>query len=341
MDSNQIWNLLGKYFAGEANSQERQAVEEWLAKSDENQRIYNLFKSAWDQKAEDNLVHNIATDKYWADTQRKLKGYDSKSKPAGLKSEKPMQKSFIKYAAAAVFIFFALLSGIFLYQNSDVSDLPKHVFKSDVGESLDLELSDGSEVVLAPGSKLSVSNDFNSSIREVSLEGEAYFSVERDTRKPFQIHTETSVTTVLGTKFNVSAYPENLFDEVIVIEGSVSVKKAEHDSDNQAFVLRKNDLAKIGERTDEIELINTVDTQTYLKWMEGIISIEDIPMSEVIKKLERWYPVNFSIQTEELANKKLTAEFSSKQSLTEILDAISLVLKIEYKRDQQEVIFYK
>ncbi len=234
-----------------------------------------------------------------------------------------------------------MFAGIFLYPFQDDAFSDGLVYKTEAGETLNLQLDDGSEVWLAPKSTLNVPADFNASTRKIQVIGEAYFSVESNQENPFWVYTKNSVTKVLGTQFNVKALADENSLEVLVTEGTVAVEKGSRDQNEEDIILQEGDLLQTDEQLSKYEVLRDVHTPTYLKWKEGMIHLDDLPLDRISNQLERWYPVEITLKSEELAYKKLTAEFSSDQPLEEILDAISLALNVEYKRDQGTVTFYE
>jgi ferric-dicitrate binding protein FerR (iron transport regulator) len=187
---------------------------------------------------------------------------------------------------------------------------------------------------------LDVPLNFNGSTREVKLEGEAYFSVESNQNKPFLVYTKNYITKVLGTQFNVMALADESLLEVHVTEGTVAVEKGNLNQSEGVIILKEGDLLQTDEQFSTYIVQNDVSKIAYLKWRQGVIHLDDLPLTRISERLERWYPVKIILESEKLWDKKLTAEFSSGQPLEEILDAISLAINVEYKWDQETVIFY-
>ena len=110
-------------------------------------------------------------------------------------------------------------------------------YTSERGERFGIRLSDGSVVSLSVDSKLIVPEKFSSEIREVELEGEAYFEVTTDDQRPFIVHAKSASVHVLGTEFNIRAYESDENVTLLVTEGRVSLKKREHESEEAALVV--------------------------------------------------------------------------------------------------------
>lgn len=331
MKSDHIYHLLAKYFSNEANQEEKASVESWIAESDENRRVFNLLKEVWGKKVEVHQFDDINLEEVLIDTHRKLNSSSDAKSSLGL-----FRGKLFKYAAAAVFALIVAVSGIIVTQFSEVDS--KLVYQSQVGETLDVTLPDRSTITLAPTSKLEVDRDYNAEYREVYLNGEAVFEVYPNKSKPFLVYAQNSVTKVLGTKFDVEAYPENDNVSVYVEEGKVSVNKK--GSDNSEVTLSQGDYVRFGEQMTVLEFKRGVDIEAFLQWREGKIRLDNEKLTEGVKKLMRWYPVRFEFEDDQLGQLQLTADFSSEQPLEEVLDAIALATDVEYKRDGNRVIFY-
>jgi ferric-dicitrate binding protein FerR (iron transport regulator) len=352
MNSEQTWNLLAKFFSGEATSHEKELIEEWRNISEENQRVFELLNKIWATESDSESFKNVDVDKLWVETWDKAntQGFTPPKTAQYNVTEKKKEKKtaqvfqigeLYKYAAVAVFLLAIIFASIFFYPYQKGEFSESIVYKTEIGETMELSLEDGSIVLLAPKSTLDVSAGFNESNRMIELEGEAYFSVEGKQNNPFLVYTKNSVTKVLGTQFNVMALADENSLEVLVTEGTVSVEKGENDQGRGDIILKEGDLFQTDELLSEYEILSDVQKSIYLKWREGIIHFEDLNLSRIANQLERWYPVEIVLESENLAYKNLTAEFNASQPLVEILDAISLALNVEYTRNQKTVIIYE
>lgn len=355
MDTDQNWNLLAKYFAGEASAREKELVEEWRNISDQNQKVFELFQSVWADDTALESAESTSTDidveQAWKQTREKIELPEVSARKTsetkafrtryGRKKKAFQPGTFSKYAAAAVFLLAAVVSGILLFPSQQESYTEGLTYNTGAGEILDIRLNDGSEVSLAPRSTLKVLSDFGVNARKIEIVGEAYFSVESNHENPFWVYTKNSITKVMGTRFNVKTLAGESSLEVFVTEGSVAVAKGTQGHNAEDIVLQKGDLLQTDEQQSSYEVLSNVESPAYLKWRRGLINFEDLPLSRISERLERWHTVDFALQTEELAEKRLTAEFSTEQSLKEILDAISLALNIKYNWDSGTVIFYE
>ncbi|WP_461638602.1 FecR family protein [Labilibaculum euxinus] len=147
-----------------------------------------------------------------------------------------------------------------------------------------LVLSDGTKVWLNSESELRYPVKFTGETREVELLGEAYFAVEKNPDKPFLVKTKSTTTRVLGTEFNVSAYPNEELN-ITLVEGSIELK-SKQTSGKQRLIPGDNANLKIG--GDQIH-VSQVDVRKYTAWRDGYFYFEKERLEDILTKLERWY----------------------------------------------------
>lgn len=184
------------------------------------------------------------------------------------------------------------------------------------GKKFELKLSDGSRVVLNSGSKLRYPVAFVSGRpRNVYLDGEAYFTVEKDETRPFTVITDQMNTRVYGTKFNVSSYKDENNTSTVLIEGSVGVYKANNDEGAKTINIVPGDRATLENGTIAVD---QVDVKKYIAWAEGQLFFVDDEFEVIIKELERHFDIVIDNQVEQLNKKRYTGTFT-KESIDQIL----------------------
>ena len=152
-----------------------------------------------------------------------------------------------------------------------------------LGKSAHLTLPDGSQVWLYPDSRLKFPHRFAADKREVVLEGQAYFSVVRNTEQPFMVVANGMQTTVLGTEFVVSAY-EGMKPNVTLVSGKVEVKK-----DMAKTVLKPGKMAELND--DGHFTVNDVDTEQYVQWRDGYFYFDNATVHDILLAIGRNYNV--------------------------------------------------
>jgi len=157
------------------------------------------------------------------------------------------------------------------------------------GRQFQLVLPDGSRVWLNAASSLTYPTAFSGRERSVKISGEAYFEIARDEQRPFKVNidNETGIQ-VLGTRFNVHAYPEEAAIKTTLLEGAVRMI-----SGKQQALLAPGQAAQTlrGVNQQPIQIINNTDLEKALAWKNGLFDFEDTRLEEVMRQLARWYDI--------------------------------------------------
>lgn len=194
-----------------------------------------------------------------------------------------------------------------------------------LGATSNFILPDGTEVMLNSGSKLTYPMSFESKDnRTVALNGEGYFRVKKDKKKPFMVNMNGLDVKVTGTTFNARAYEDETNVVVALAEGSVLLGDTEQEKSFENMKgLKPNDVAVFNKNTRKMELIQNADLTKYLAWTHGLTVFDNDPIQTVIEKLEKLYNVEVIISDKELLNYRLTATFTG-EPLEQALNIISL-----------------
>ncbi|WP_420604135.1 FecR family protein [Flagellimonas sp.] len=197
------------------------------------------------------------------------------------------------------------------------------------GQTFNLTLSDGTKVWLNAGTRLKFPRNLSATTqnRIVYLDGEAYFDVTRDEKRPFIVNAENLDIKVLGTQFNVSAYKSDGAIATTLVEGAVNVYENSNPdakilltpSYQAAFVKENGSMSK-----------KKVDTRIYTSWMENRLIIDNLSFEEILAKLERTHNVSIINQVEHLKNEVFKGEFEN-ESIGTILSTIATSTPFTYK----------
>lgn len=343
--------LLHKYLSDECNTHEKQVIENWLHSDARNLEYFNALKQIWDvapgKKIEVDALaawetvrsHNLEkpglrlSGKLPAERSQQRIGYpiSSVGRKGGILAS--------TFAAAAVILITLMLTQH--VSPDEVAPQTKQEMQeivTDRGQRTTLRLLDGTRVYLNVDSQLSIPGDFNSSARRVYLEGEAYFEVESNPDKPFLVHTGGGITEVLGTEFNVRAYPDKNQVQVVVAEGKVLLGSEEQGADQKVQLTRNRQ--GILSSNGEVVVSDIMDMDEYTGWKAGKLTFHGVSLEDVIHRLERWYGIDITLQNEfPSGSRRLTASFEN-EPLTEVLNVIALALEVKYKREGQEVVIF-
>ena len=194
------------------------------------------------------------------------------------------------------------------------------------GQRVSITLADKSTVTLNPSSRLRIPSVFDKGKRIVQLEGEAYFKISRNPVKPFVVMTKRFNVRVLGTEFNVFAYPESEIFETELVKGSVYVY--DKDSESEGIYMKPNE--KVSIEDGKLRKISSVYKQKQLD-QTGIYDFSDMPFKDLLSHLGLWYQVRFRIDRPEILNQVYYGKFRQGDDIETIMKAISKAGKFKYK----------
>lgn len=209
------------------------------------------------------------------------------------------------------------------------------IIQADRGEKIRLTLPDGTIVHLNSGSTLTIPEKFTNTARIVHLSGEAYLEVAKDATRPFSVLTSRTTVRVLGTVFNVKAYPDDTSTTVTVEEGKVRV------SDAAGYhVLLTRDQGVVCIPNGKPLSVQTVYAANHTAWRHGTLVFKDQSLSEIATILARWYNVPVHIQNEKLATHRFTGRFNNNPALAAVLKELSTVMQCQYNLNDNRLILY-
>lgn len=207
-----------------------------------------------------------------------------------------------------------------VYSNKVAKEnLEYNTLKVPYGKRFDLLLSDGTRIILNAGTSLKYPIQFiEGSKREVFLKGEAFFEVAKDSCHPFVVNTKGLDVHVLGTTFNVSAYPEDRKTSTVLAEGSVRVHLQGWKKGAKKTILLTPDHMAAWEKSQNKLKVDPVDVNEHIAWVSGKMVFRSKPFSEILKVLERHYNVSITNNYTFLNDQKFLAKFDS-ESIEEVL----------------------
>lgn len=195
------------------------------------------------------------------------------------------------------------------------------------GEEYQLALADGTKVWLNSESSLKYPVQFTGMNRQVELNGEAYFEVAHNVKKPFLVNTHEMNIEVLGTSFNVSAYADDETVHATLVEGKVKVHnnmgelKEKILVPNQQFVFNKEYNRVV---------VNHVNARFYSAWKDGSFTFDDEPLTTIMRKLERWYDINVFYQGQSVQNIRFSGKLPRFNTCNDVLEVIRKTTHIDF-----------
>ena len=204
-------------------------------------------------------------------------------------------------------------------------EAPKEITYSETSERMEVStpagttttitLSDGTEVLLSANSRLAYHKDFSDEKREVTLVGEARFNVAKDAQRPFIVHTEQVQTQVLGTVFDVKAYPQAL-PEVTLYEGSVKVSLNGTSSQR----MQPGEQASLNEE-GKLQLVKASEETG--KWAEGEFAFDNRELMTVMQEIGSWYNISVVFHSRPLLEERIYFRMPRKASANEVLTVLN------------------
>jgi transmembrane sensor len=200
-----------------------------------------------------------------------------------------------------------------------------------------IHLADGSDVILAPESKLTIASDYSSGDRMIALDGEAIFNVQRDAAHPLRVMARDALIEDIGTRFDVRAYGVDDAVTIAVVEGAASVSDFHTAAADKTtpLVLRAGDIGRV-DHHGAVSRDTTGNAGSYLKWANGTLSFKNRPLPEVLRELSHWYGIEVRVLDARLAGRTVTADFSRDSSAATI-DALALTLNATVERTTRAI----
>lgn len=356
MAQEKLWILLSRKLAGEATQAELREFEEIIQDHPDWQQALQGIDDIWKLPVQADEMQ--AEDAYLIHLQQLKEQHISFEDDAhGNPVIKPRSSKIWHWVAAAaaiiatIFIVPRLSSG-HTNKNTSITRSVNEI-TTRPGSKSKVELPDGSVVWLNAGSKLTYNKDFGQVQREVTLSGEGFFDVAKMKDKPFVIHTANINIKVLGTVFNVKAYPEDKRTETSLIRGriEVTIKNRPNDkiilSPSEKLVVENEEaviatpVKKTGEKEEILQgplvAVNklhynpTDSTVAETEWIKNRLVFRDESFNELAIRMERWYGVTIEIGDARLGETRLNGTFED-ETVSQALDELKEFIPFHYEQ---------
>ena len=329
--------IFQKYLEDKCTAQELLIFNEFIEKKENRQVVEQMFKE---------FAENVQTDRGIDDTpdeqtnrrrEKLIRMIASREKVSLQRS----RKAAPWYRAAAVLL---LLIGVFWFihsanQSGHTVALAAYVTKS--GQKSKVTLTDGTIVYLNAESRLTAPEKFDAKKREVTLEGEAFFEVKHDPNKPFLVKSGELTTAVLGTSFNIRAFPGEEDIEVTVATGKVRVAQtandASGDSGGNNVTLTPSQQVTYAVNDKKMQRPEMVHVENFISWKDKTLTFNKMAFEKVARTLGRWYGVEIRLENDALSDCLVTGEYTN-ASLKDILESLKFAFEIDYKYTDKTVV---
>jgi ferric-dicitrate binding protein FerR (iron transport regulator) len=331
------WRLITNYINGESSEAERRQVEEWVGADPSRKAKIESLQSIRDARGERDLQSQ--TKAAWDEVLCRTRSLPQEGHASTAIKLYPLFLRAMQIAAAILLIV-GLPYAIVKLKNLKTESKAQPtmcIVSTDPGQRANIRLSDGTAVTLNSMSTLEFPEQFENGPREVVLVGEAYFAVTQKEGVPFFVRTARAVVQVLGTEFNVSAWPADESDEVVVARGKVSVQSAQTGVQGSVILTQGQETRIVDGKAPSIPRI--VSIQKYSAWLHGQLMFDNTPFRDVIKTLERQYDFKCNVRDSSLLTYRITASFKN-ESLGEILRLMSASMGAQYEHRGPVATFY-
>lgn len=308
-----MWPLVVRDLAGETTPEESAAVTAWLADHPEDAAVVALVKARatrHERQADivvdtEGALHRVTA--RIAEAHRSALTVSRGGQPARTPALRTRRWWTMGAAAAALIGIMAVTPWRTLFNPETTSASPR-VYRTATGVVDSLRLPDGSTVVLAPGSELTLASGFGNGARTVTLRGAAFFEVEHDVARPFVVRVNDAEVRDLGTAFTIRTGASGAVS-VAVTHGIVALRPT---ASRQQAELRAGDQGMLAAGT--VTVRRGVVTTDDVAWTRGLMHYRDTPLDVVQSDLERWYGLTVRMTDPALARRTLTASFRADSS---------------------------
>ena len=314
-------NILEKYIRGSISEEEYNELQQQI-QNDSDSSVGDMLNECWQKDLNIHVMPRAAKERTRRQINEKIK--------------KDMRRIWFKRAstiAASILIPVLIISTVYFYKEMNHYKQIPNIVSVNKGQRAGITLPDGTIVHLNSESKLSYTPDFNGKLREVVLEGEAFFEVTPNKEKPFIVKTSVFDVEVLGTSFNVSVYNDENIVETALMEGKVKLtmqgcpSKPVYLTPSQKFIYS---------RSDRQGTISIMEGDTELAWKQGILAFSAEPLEEVFRKIERWYGVTMHYDKESLVNDNFTGQFKM-ISIQEMMNILRMHYNLKFKIENNDI----
>lgn len=306
--------ILYRFFEGKASYKEEEEVCNWAEASENNMQDYIKERKYFDML----LVH------------------DKKNRKSHISSGNVFQLNNILKYAAVIILF--ITCGLQIYRlTQSTTDMDMNMISVPTGQRANIQLSDGTNVWLNSGSKMEYPGSFTNrkGKREVTLDGEGYFEVAKNAKKPFVVQTGKYNIEVLGTKFNVDAYNKASAFSIALMEGSIQIS----DKAEPTKKIRLHPLQKADYINDQL-VIEKIQNYDIYRWKEGLLCFEHIAFNDLMKEFEKTYDIQIFNENKNLDNYICSGKFRISDGLDFILHVLQRDVKFSFSRNENNTIIY-
>ncbi len=347
-----------KFFQGKISPGEMKEFSEWFNSSENNRKYFEEVRDIWITTGRDIQDGRFNPEEGWKKTKEKIHQPSVLELYRERHKGEELMKKIIRIAAIFLLVF-SLGAAVSWYitSNTEIVTTSQDIeILAPKGSRSRITLPDGSMVWLNAGSRLNYGKDFNRRSREVRLEGEAYFNVKSNRKKPFVVQTSHLDVKAYGTVFNVKAYPEE--DEIVttLVEGNVVVESKKESGQSLTYRLEpkqnftyvksdrkrtdpevakerseeKPDRVKTAEPSRVVKVEKQIKTELYTSWKDDNWVIEGVSLDEFARMLERRYNTTIQFKSNAIKDYKFSGTIRN-ETLEQVLEILRMTAPVKYE----------
>jgi ferric-dicitrate binding protein FerR (iron transport regulator) len=319
--------LLEKFLRKEANAEEVKQLKELFGRTEPKKAQISLYEQKWERAS--SVIDTETDEQMWNYLKKQITSDTGRFHTL---SKYPLWKKGLRIAASLLIPIVFTCLGYYYSENKPLSSSVPVTIHTNIGQKTDLSLPDGTLVWLNSASSLQYDNTYNQKERTIYLQGEAYFEVSKDAKRPFIVKADGLSVEAVGTSFNVKAYPADQNIVTTLIEGSVRVSdsyRSEWLSPNEKLTFRKNG------RSFVKDLIS--HAKQSVSWRDNQLVFAQERMEDIARTLERMYGVRILFASEDLKNIHFSGKIRN-TNLDGVMQMIAFAAPVRYSIENDSVI---
>lgn len=321
---NHIDILIGNYLSGESTPAEKQELMDWIAQSPANKKHFEENQRIWEKSHSYFSAADVVSD------QLKIK-----DRIIQQLASQPKEISLSRwiYRVAAI-LALPIMLAIGWYAGSGSRETSMCEVTAPKGQISKCVLADGTQIWLNAGSTIKYEPTLSGKIREVNLDGEAYFKVSKNKHKPFVVTTKYAQVKVLGTVFNLKAYSDDKKVETTLEEGSVEFSL--NGSTAEPVELKPGEQV-VFNTSDQKLTMSIVDTYLHTAWKDGKYVFKDADLKTIVTELERLYDVRIHLENDSLKQLHFRGMFEYEQNIFSALENLERTTNMKYRMEGRDI----
>lgn len=318
--------LIANYLSGEATQTEKDELNKWIGESPANKRIFEESQRIWQKSRPYLSSSDIGTDRQ--------KINDQITQQLSIPAKNRKLNTWLYRVAAVLALPIMLGIGWYLGSSKMNNETQMCEVTAPKGQISKCVLADGTEVWLNAGTTLKYDPTLKGSMREVNLDGEAYFKVTKNNHKPFAVNTKYAQVKVLGTIFNLKAYSGEDKVETTLEEGSVEFSL--NGSAAKPVEMKPGEQVVYNISEKKITL-GRVETYLHTAWKDGKFVFKDADLKTIIQELEKLYDVHIHLENDSLLKLHFRGMFEYEQNIFSALETLERTTNIKYRMNGRDI----